>query len=163
MIRAVFFDVDFTLIYPGPAFEGEGYREFCAKHGMSVNADRFPAAVSSASLLLDAAQDTPYTAQLFIDYAAHVIGQMGGRVRPCGRARSYSGPPVGTPALRGRSRRCTCWCSRIRISLISSSTVYRLVSGALRAQGADRCRSLVAEHGFMKPHPKSSGRHSRRG
>lgn len=24
--RAVFFDVDFTLIYPGPTFRGEGYQ-----------------------------------------------------------------------------------------------------------------------------------------
>ena len=33
--RAVFFDVDFTLIYPGPVFQGEGYRAFCARtrHG----------------------------------------------------------------------------------------------------------------------------------
>ena len=26
--RAVFFDVDFTLIYPGPMFQAEGYRAF---------------------------------------------------------------------------------------------------------------------------------------
>ena len=35
---AVFFDVDFTLIYPGPAFQGEGYRTFCERHGMQVRA-----------------------------------------------------------------------------------------------------------------------------
>ncbi len=34
--RAVFFDVDFTLIYPGPTFQGEGYQRFCARHGMQV-------------------------------------------------------------------------------------------------------------------------------
>jgi hypothetical protein len=31
-ITAVFFDVDFTLIYPGPTFQGEGYARFCARH-----------------------------------------------------------------------------------------------------------------------------------
>ncbi len=25
-VRAVFFDVDFTLIYPGPTFQAEGHR-----------------------------------------------------------------------------------------------------------------------------------------
>jgi hypothetical protein len=30
LIRAVFFDVDFTLIYPGPTFKAEGYRRACA-------------------------------------------------------------------------------------------------------------------------------------
>ena len=35
--RAVFFDVDFTLIRPGPAFQGGGYQEFCARHGVDVD------------------------------------------------------------------------------------------------------------------------------
>ena len=30
-VSAVFFDVDFTLIYPGPTFQGAGYQEFCAR------------------------------------------------------------------------------------------------------------------------------------
>ena len=38
--KAVFFDVDFTLIYPGPKFQGEGYRQFCARHGMAVDPER---------------------------------------------------------------------------------------------------------------------------
>ena len=38
--RAVFFDVDFTLIYPGPAFQGGGYRDFCARHGVEVDPER---------------------------------------------------------------------------------------------------------------------------
>ena len=37
MIRAVLFDVDFTLIYPGPAFRGEGYQAFGQRHGMSLD------------------------------------------------------------------------------------------------------------------------------
>ena len=51
--KAVFFDVDFTLIYPGPTFRGEGYRAFCARYGMDVDAGRFADAVASASPLLD--------------------------------------------------------------------------------------------------------------
>src|SRR5437763_5643993 len=82
--RAVFFDVDFTLIYPGPRFQGEGYRQFCAKHGVSFDSTRFGAAVISASHILDQAQDTVYNHQVFIDYTAHIIGQMGG-----------TGPAVG--------------------------------------------------------------------
>ena len=37
-LQAVFFDVDFTLIYPGPTFRGEGYQAFCARYGMDVDA-----------------------------------------------------------------------------------------------------------------------------
>jgi hypothetical protein len=46
--RAVFFDVDFTLIRPGPAFQGHGYREFCARHGVDVDPAAFDAAFESA-------------------------------------------------------------------------------------------------------------------
>ena len=42
---AVFFDVDFTLIYPGPTFRGSGYREFGARHGLDLDPARFDAAV----------------------------------------------------------------------------------------------------------------------
>ena len=36
-VSAVFFDVDFTLIYPGPTFQGEGYAAFCERYGMTVD------------------------------------------------------------------------------------------------------------------------------
>ena len=44
-VRAVFFDVDFTLIYPGPTFQGEGYQRFCARHAIEVDPGRFTDAV----------------------------------------------------------------------------------------------------------------------
>ena len=53
MIKAVFFDVDFTLIYPGPTLQGEGYQRFCARYGIAADADRFDAAVTAAGRLLD--------------------------------------------------------------------------------------------------------------
>ena len=36
VIRAVFFDVDFTLIFPGPTFQAEGYRRACAADGIAA-------------------------------------------------------------------------------------------------------------------------------
>ena len=79
MTRAVFFDVDFTLIYPGPVFQGQGYREFCARHGIGgCDPAAFGAAVSSASALLDDSDDHVYDAGFFIRYIRHIIEQMGG-------------------------------------------------------------------------------------
>ena len=46
--RAVFFDVDFTLIRPGPAFEGSGYRDFCARHGVDVDPAKMAAMLGDA-------------------------------------------------------------------------------------------------------------------
>jgi hypothetical protein len=51
--RAVFFDVDFTLIYPGPAFQGSGYREFCSRFGIDVDPAAFDRAVTGAAALLE--------------------------------------------------------------------------------------------------------------
>jgi ribulose-1,5-bisphosphate 5-phosphatase len=84
---AVLFDVDFTLIEPGPTFRAEGYQAFCERYGITVNRARFGRAVASASRLLDEG-GTVYDAELFVRYTAHIIEKMGGagdRVVECAR------------------------------------------------------------------------------
>ena len=66
MTRAVFFDVDFTLIYPGPMFRGEGYRTVCAGYGIEADPEKFEAAVASAAALLDGPEE--YDAGIFVTY-----------------------------------------------------------------------------------------------
>ena len=75
--KAVLFDVDFTLIYPGPTFRGEGYRTFCARYGMDVDATRFEAGVASAAPLLHSPDDV-YDPEIFIAYTSKIIEVMGG-------------------------------------------------------------------------------------
>ena len=57
MTKAVFFDVDFTLIYPGPTFQAEGYRRTCAAHGIDVDPVRFDAATAASSFILDEVEE----------------------------------------------------------------------------------------------------------
>src|SRR6185295_16489315 len=78
-IRAVFFDVDFTLIYPGPTFQGEGYARFCAEANVAIDAARFDDAVAAASFILDEVEEPIYDDELFIHYTATIIEHMGGR------------------------------------------------------------------------------------
>jgi len=78
-IRAVFFDVDFTLIYPGPTFQGEGYARFCAQEDVIVDPARFETAVTAASFILDEVEEPIYDASLFVHYTATIIEHMGGR------------------------------------------------------------------------------------
>ncbi|MGD9905646.1 MAG: HAD family hydrolase [Vicinamibacterales bacterium] len=78
-LRAVFFDVDFTLIEPGPRFLGPGYAEACAPHGLAIDPAAFEAAVARALPLLDAHAGAPYDHDLFIGYTAAIIEHMGGR------------------------------------------------------------------------------------
>ena len=75
----MFFDVDFTLIFPGPTFQAEGYRRACAAHGIDVDPARFDAATAASSFILDEVEEQIYTHDLFVHYTASIIEQMGGR------------------------------------------------------------------------------------
>jgi putative hydrolase of the HAD superfamily len=157
--RAVFFDVDFTLIYPGPAFQGEGYREFCARHGMEVDPARFGAAVNSASHILDQSQDAVYNHQIFIDYTAHIIRHMGGRGSTvdacaaeiyrewaaCQHFLLYDDVPAALRALAGQN---------IRIGLISNShRCLESFQSHFELDGLIDVAISSSQHGYMKPHP----------
>ena len=159
MTKAVFFDVDFTLIYPGPAFQREGYRNFGAKHGIVVDPLRFRAAVISASHILDEAQDKVYNHQIFIDYTAHIIEQMGGRGpavadcaaeiyrewAACQHFLLYDDVVLGLTALAERN---------IRIGLISNS--HRCLDSFqshFELEGLIDVAISSSAHGYMKPHP----------
>src|SRR5688500_17305026 len=78
LTKAVCFDVDFTLIYPGPTFQAEGYSRFCMRYGIDVDAARFPDAVRAASSILDEEQDHVYGADIFVHYTRRIIEAMGG-------------------------------------------------------------------------------------
>jgi putative hydrolase of the HAD superfamily len=158
MVRAVFFDVDFTLIYPGPTFRGEGYQAFCARYGMAVDPSRFERAVASAAPLLDT-DDPKYSDEIYIAYTRGIIEHMGGEgpmVDACAREiyaewaacqhfELYDDVPRVLAALAARG---------VRIGLISNS--HRcLVSfqSHFELQGLITSAVSSSEHGFMKPHP----------
>ncbi len=74
---AVFFDVDFTLIHPGPRFQATGYADCCARHGVAIDVSRFDEAVSGAAAVLDSA-DQLYHEDLYRLYTRRIIELMGG-------------------------------------------------------------------------------------
>lgn len=78
-IKAVFFDVDFTLIFPGPTFQGDGYQRACAAHGIDVDPSKFEAAAAASSFILDEVEEQIYKHDIFIHYTASIIEKMGGR------------------------------------------------------------------------------------
>jgi putative hydrolase of the HAD superfamily len=157
--RAVFFDVDFTLIYPGPAFQGEGYRDFCLRHGVEVDPSRFHAAVIAASHILDREQDAVYNPQIFVDYTAHIIRDMGGSgdaVEACAAEMYqewalcqhfllYDDVPASLETLADND---------ILIGLISNS--HRSLESFQEHFELDGLIDVAvssSQHGFMKPHP----------
>lgn len=158
MIRAVFFDVDFTLIYPGPTFQAEGYRSACAAMDVAVDPARFDQATAASSFILDEVEEQIYNHDLFIHYTASIIEHMGGR-----------GPNVvevarhiydqwavnhhfeiyddAAPVLEGLQSR------GLKVGVISNS--HRSLD-AFREHfsltGLIHVSVSSAEHGYMKPH-----------
>ena len=157
-VKAVFFDVDFTLIYPGPTFQGVGYQRFCARHGINIDPSRFADAVLSASATLSEAQDHIYDAEIFVRYTRRIIEGMGGRgarLDACANEIYVEWAACHhfflyddvTPALRELANR------GVKVGLISNShrclvsfqqhfELHGLIAGALSS----------SEHGYLKPH-----------
>jgi putative hydrolase of the HAD superfamily len=157
--KAVFFDVDFTLIFPGPTFRGEGYRAFCARYGMDVDASTFAVAVAGAAPLLDGPEDAPYDAEIFVQYTRRIIEGMGGagpNLDACAREvyaewaacqhfELYDDVPDVLRALSAAG---------LRIGLISNS--HRCLASFqshFELQGLISATVSSSEHGYMKPHP----------
>jgi HAD superfamily hydrolase (TIGR01662 family) len=158
-IRAVFFDVDFTLIYPGPTFQGEGYQRFCADHGIIVDAARFPDAVAAASPLLNDEQELRYNHDVFIRYTRKIIEVMGGTgdaldacatriVDEWAACQHFFLYDDVTPVLRDLAAR------GLKIGLISNS--HRCLASFqqhFELHGLITAAVSSSEHGFLKPHP----------
>jgi putative hydrolase of the HAD superfamily len=156
--RAVFFDVDFTLIHPGPAFQGHGYRETCAQFGIDVSADRFDSAVAQASSLLDA-EGRPYDPEVFVEYTARIIEGMGG-----------TGPAVRDAARSiydewGNCEHFTLYeeVPDVLRGLRAGGYTIGLISNTQRSlleferhfalEGLFDVALSSSDHGYMKPHP----------
>lgn len=156
--RAVFFDVDFTLIHPGPAFQGAGYRSFCAQRGIDVDPALFDRAVSAASVLLDA-RGGIYDPQVFIDYTRRIIQGMGG-----------AGPQLDAAARDIYDEWAACQhfslyddVPEVLRTLHAAGLKIGLISNTQRClasfqthfalEGLFAVAISSSAHGFMKPHP----------
>ena len=155
---AVFFDVDFTLIHPGPRFQGIGYQDNCARHGIEVDSARFEAAVAGAASVLDSA-DKLYDASLYLQYTRRIIELMGGTgpgVEVVAREMYddwaehrhfslYDDVPDALRALAGAG---------VRLGLISNA--HRCLASFqahFELEGLISATVSSSDHGFMKPHP----------
>ncbi len=157
-VRAVFFDVDFTLIYPGPTFQAEGYRRACAAHGLDVDPSRFDHATAASSFILDEVEEQIYNHDLFVHYTASIIEHMGGRgpgVVDVAREiyaqwavnHHFEMYDDAAPVLRGLQER------GLKVGVISNS--HRSLDAFrehFSLKGLIHVSVSSAEHGYMKPH-----------
>lgn len=153
----MFFDVDFTLIHPGPRFQGSGYQASCARLGIEVDPAKFDAAVAGASPVLESAGEA-YNPNIYLAYTRRIVELMGGAGPGVDEVAQeifddwnqhhhfslYDDVPDALAALRARG---------IRLGLISN-TQRCLVSFQSHFELADLISVAISSssHGFMKPH-----------
>ena len=78
MLRAVLFDVDFTLARPGPELGPEGYRKVGERHGLTLDPERYEPARLAALETLQRHPDYAHDDELWIAFTERIVQGMGG-------------------------------------------------------------------------------------
>jgi HAD superfamily hydrolase (TIGR01549 family) len=78
VIKAVLFDVDFTLARPGPELGPEGYRRAGERHGLSLDPARYEASRSAALASLQRHPELEHDDELWIAFTEEIVRGMGG-------------------------------------------------------------------------------------
>ncbi len=76
-LRAVLFDVDFTLAKPGPLLGGPGYRDAAAPHGLELDPERYPEARAAALLDLRRHPELDHDEEIWVRFTEDILRGMG--------------------------------------------------------------------------------------
>src|SRR6478735_9075473 len=78
VLRAVLFDVDFTLFRPGPELGSEGYRRLGERHGLVLDPDRYTSARAAAIQSLQRNHELVHDEEIWIAFTEQIVLGMGG-------------------------------------------------------------------------------------
>jgi putative hydrolase of the HAD superfamily len=78
MLRAVLFDVDFTLFRPGPELGPEGYRRVGERHGLALDPARYDEARAAAIHTLQGDRELVHDEEVWIAFTEQIVRGMGG-------------------------------------------------------------------------------------
>jgi putative hydrolase of the HAD superfamily len=85
-VRAVLFDVDFTLAKPGPEFSPEGYARAAERFGLEIDPSRHAEARAAALADLQKHPELEHDEEIWIAFSERMLrgmGAEGDRVREC--------------------------------------------------------------------------------
>ncbi|HEU5216711.1 MAG TPA: HAD family hydrolase [Gaiellaceae bacterium] len=155
-LRAVLFDVDFTLARPGPELGPEGYVRVGERHGLRLEAVRYEEARDAALVDLRRHPEFEHDDEIWFRFTERIVRGMGGDAESAyacaveitrGWERHenfelYDDVPDTLAALRGAG---------LRIGLVSNSS--RDVGEFARHHGLDVDAGISSfHHGRTKPH-----------
>jgi FMN phosphatase YigB (HAD superfamily) len=78
VLRAVLFDVDFTLFRPGPELGPEGYRRVGERHGLTLEPERYAEARTFAIEELQRNHELVHDEEIWIAFTEQIVLHMGG-------------------------------------------------------------------------------------
>ena len=78
MLKAVLFDVDFTLFRPGPELGPEGYRRVGERHGLTLDPELYASARSAAIETLQRNHELVHDEEIWIAFTEQIVLGMGG-------------------------------------------------------------------------------------
>ena len=155
-LRAVLFDVDFTLVRPGPELGPEGYRRAGERHGLELDPSLYDEARSRALEDLQAHPELEHDEEIWVAFTERIIRGMGGEASTAhdaaieithgwGVHRNFELYDDVLPVLEELRRH------RLKLGLVSNTSRdlpefvahHRLDVDAMVASGA---------HGWTKPH-----------
>ena len=158
MLRAVLFDVDFTLARPGPELGPEGYRRVGERHGLALDPEEYESARLDALASLQRHPDHTHDDELWIAFTERIVRGMGGDgdgARLCAeelvlaweRHERFTLYEDALPALAALREH------RIKIGLISNGS--RDLGEFVAHHGLDAdCAIGSRAFGRTKPHPE---------
>ncbi len=157
MLRAVLFDVDFTLFRPGPELGPEGYRRLGERHGLALDPERYDEARASAIESLQGERELVHDDEVWIAFTERIVVGMGGDAagaRACAiemvglweQHENFTLYDDALPALHELRRH------GLRIGLVSNGQRDLAEFAAHHGLHVD---ALVGSrtHGRVKPHP----------
>jgi putative hydrolase of the HAD superfamily len=78
VLRAVVFDVDYTIARPGPDLGPEGYRRLGARHGLTLDPGRYDDARRAALTTLERHPELDHDEEIWVLFTQRIIEGMGG-------------------------------------------------------------------------------------
>jgi putative hydrolase of the HAD superfamily len=79
-LKAVLFDVDFTLARPGPELGPEGYRKLGERHGLVLDPTRYEEAREGAVASLKRHPELEHDEEIWVAFTERIVRGMGGDV-----------------------------------------------------------------------------------
>ena len=111
-LRAVLFDVDFTLCRPGPELSPERYARIAKRHGVELDLSRYEEARETAALNLKRHPELLHDDSVWHAFTMDVFIGMGGPRAVASECSKMNRSSWVVSSLRKAARRASATCSR---------------------------------------------------